>query len=45
MTVHDGKGLYCSKCKHIGNNCELLECPKCDTPLELITYSLSFEVE
>ena len=30
------KGLYCSKCNYVGNNCELLECPECDTSLVLI---------
>ena len=30
------KGLYCPKCKYVGLNCELLECPECDTSLELI---------
>ncbi len=34
------KGLYCSKCKFIGNNYGLLECPICDTSLELISINL-----
>ena len=30
------RGLYCPKCKYVGLNCELSECPECDTSLFLI---------
>ena len=35
------KGLYCSKCKYVGNNCELMECPICNTSLELIDVDVT----
>lgn len=30
------KGLYCPRCKYVGLNCDLLECPECDTSLILV---------
>jgi len=38
------KGLYCSKCNYVSNNCELLECPKCNTSLKLINIDIDVDI-